>query len=75
MRRGRVLACGPQQQRGEESMMAISPNVSSGPSLRTAPLDRRSSTSPATMPNISVPDVPSSKITVSAGTSLKVLAL
>ncbi len=56
-------------------MMAISPNVSSGPSLRTAPLDRRSSTSPATMPNISVPVVPSSKITVPACTSLKVLAL
>ena len=52
--------------RGEESMRAISPNVSSGPSLRTAPLDSRTSTSPSTTPNISVPLAPSSKITVPA---------
>jgi hypothetical membrane protein len=60
--------------RGERSMSAISPKVSSGPSLRTAPVDRRTSTSPATTPNISVPAAPSSKITVPAGTSLMVLA-
>ena len=55
--------------------MAISPNVSLRPSLRTAPLGSRTSTSPSTTPNISVPLAPSSKITVPAGTSLKVLAL
>src|SRR5215472_18041696 len=60
--------------RGEESTIAISPNVSSGPSLRTAPLGSRTSTSPSTMPNISVPLAPASKIGVPAGTSWKVLA-
>src|SRR5215469_1785529 len=54
--------------------MAISPNVSSGPSRRTAPPGRRTSTSPSTTPYISVPSAPASKIGVPAGTSWKFLA-
>ena len=53
--------------RGEASTIAISPNVSSGPSSKTWPFAMRSSTRPETTPNISSPEEPSSKITVPAG--------